>query len=341
MNSSPPETVVVVVRRRAGEAQRLGRAGVAAACLSVAMLLVSLSPRGSNPSGGWDADEGGNILLDMKEGGQLKWRGGLSPLQQLIALSSERGLDRAAAEAHHRTDDHAQFWEADFQEGRNGRNPLPGMEQGRGGDVRRGGIGGHVTVGRGDSAAGPLSRGSLLRSWEWGDGVPSSSDSHLAHGDGVGLAGMAFEGGSEGAAHLREGVEDHGREMQLVSIGRGMKKPAAVVPEDSSSKLWDFPEIKRYQVQTDRATFWPNMAAMAKAHASELGFPGPSSGLSWPTPDGSSYTAFAPKMVEAGALLHPGELMKRTRPWVAWSPGCSTVFCPLGTPQRERAVAWR
>lgn len=46
-------------------------------------------------------------------------------------------------------------------------------------------------------------------------------------------------------------------------------------------------------------------------------------------------------MVEAGALIQPGELMKRTRPWVAWSAGCSSILCPLGTPQRERAVAWR
>lgn len=45
--------------------------------------------------------------------------------------------------------------------------------------------------------------------------------------------------------------------------------------------------------------------------------------------------------VKAGALLHRGDIMPVTRPFVEWSSGCSVQLCPLDTPHKERAFAWK
>ena len=150
-------------------------------------------------------------------------------------------------------------------------------------------------------------------------------------------------------------------------------KAVNTVPADQSTRLWDFPEIKRYQVVTSRTDFWPQMERMKAEHAYEsepFQWPEPrpdtasqrtwvrrtSASLQdaptttfpakfdWPQPQGSSSALPASdegQYVKAGGLLRAGDIMPRTRPALFWSQSCSLYLCPLDTPHKERAYAWK
>eukprot|EP00960_Hanusia_phi_P061513 764864-Hanusia_phi.AAC.4 len=119
-------------------------------------------------------------------------------------------------------------------------------------------------------------------------------------------------------------------------------KELNMVPGKRSTSLWDFPEIKRYQVQTSRADFWDNMKKLQDSHAYSLEWPNAAStDLSWPKPEDGDQSSSSEHLVKAGGLLRRGDIMPVTRPYIMWSSSCSMSFCPLDTPQKERAYAWR
>ena len=42
-----------------------------------------------------------------------------------------------------------------------------------------------------------------------------------------------------------------------------------IVPVDKSTRLWDFPDIQKWQVIQSRANFWPEMAKINAQHQYE------------------------------------------------------------------------
>jgi len=119
-------------------------------------------------------------------------------------------------------------------------------------------------------------------------------------------------------------------------------KELNLVPGKRSTSLWDFPEIKRYQVQTSRANFWDNMKKLEDKHAYSLEWPNVASAdFKWPSPEDGDESSTSEHLVKAGGLLRRGDIMPVTRPYIQWSSSCSISFCPLDTPQKERAYAWR
>ena len=62
------------------------------------------------------------------------------------------------------------------------------------------------------------------------------------------------------------------------AAARGGGRRPPTVPEDESTRLWDFPDIKKYMVIRSRANFWPQMDKMNKEHTYE------STPFSWPEP---------------------------------------------------------
>jgi len=361
--------LVVVRRSRVKNGWR--RAGIAALCLATAAVLVSMGYLGGEGDGGGGQ---GNVLLDMRQGRELRWRGGLSPLEQLIVLSHERGLDRMSAERGALLSP----WEADWEEEDDGRTaettgaswsaPPSSSSIGGGKVVALGASAGDgellstaATAGRGggdahdrggdepqrqhDASATSRAgrrrtierRDAILKRWGWNEATATG-------GEGVGKrrnlgepewlverGGGGGGGGREGQGDEGErggGAEEYGRQLaqgreqqltafaphdivasgtldELVAGGKG------IMPARHSSKLWDFPDIKRYQVQTDRESYWPNMAKMEKSHSSSMRWPGPASGLSWPTPDGSSYTSTKPQV----RVLPPAPSLSSTTPF--------------------------
>ena len=66
--------------------------------------------------------------------------------------------------------------------------------------------------------------------------------------------------GASDLRHVAEGLEARG--------GHGTGGPH-VVPTDESTRLWDFPDIQKWQVIRNRRRFWPEMERMDREHAFE------------------------------------------------------------------------
>ena len=225
----------------------------------------------------------------------------------------------------------------------------------------------------------------------------------------------------EAAAKLQSG--DGASNSRHVAVAEGLGASGGldrgephVVPADESTRLWDFPDIQKWQVIRSRRRFWPEMERMDREHAFEgqdFQWPQPtpdssnsrpwvrtaSQGIEdtptnvfpqkfdWPQPQGGDSAFPEPagggravlgtgeragseaRFVKAGGLLRPGDAMRldghrgafvatettlslthllrpgdimpRTRPALYWSAACSQSVCPLDTPHKERAYAWR
>lgn len=102
--------------------------------------------------------------------------------------------------------------------------------------------------------------------------LPSSS--HGARGE-VAAVGdthkaRALSGETQSDLYYFEPV---GRVTQLgggrggAALGQGRGPPT--VPTDKSSSLWDFPDIKKWQVIHSRTNFWPEMEKMNAEHMYE------------------------------------------------------------------------
>jgi len=168
---------------------------------------------------------------------------------------------------------------------------------------------------------------------------------------------------------------------EALSAGRQISgKGPPTLPADESTRLWDFPDIKKYQVIHSRRNFWKEMKKINDAHMYEsepFSWPQPTPDTSsdhqwvrtasrsientvgdgasgyanafpakfdWPQPQGAS-SAFppsaSPNYVKPGSLLKRGDIMPKTRPPLFWSQSCSLYLCPLDTPHKERAYAWK
>lgn len=150
-----------------------------------------------------------------------------------------------------------------------------------------------------------------------------------------------------------------GSAEMLAGAGAGRTGRAGGLGASREEALWDFPEMRTMQEQTSRRNYWPNMEAAAGQNlwtdtgdvgagraggaggAGGLEWPAAGGGLEWPSSDGAANAAGSSRLVKAGGLLRRGDIMPATQPFVAWSAGCSHYVCPLDTPHKERAYAWR
>ena len=76
----------------------------------------------------------------------------------------------------------------------------------------------------------------------------------------------------EAAAKLQSG--DGASDLRHVAKGLGARGGHGtggphVVPADESTRLWDFPDIQKWQVIRNRRRFWPEMERMDREHAFE------------------------------------------------------------------------
>jgi hypothetical protein len=102
--------------------------------------------------------------------------------------------------------------------------------------------------------------------------------------------------GSGGVEYLLDPLGKASTEAAAQGAGRG--RPTEV-PADESTRLWDFPDIKKYMVIRSRANFWPEMDKMNKEHTYE------STPFQWPEPtadtgqgEGGSWVRTASKSLD-------------------------------------------
>lgn len=123
---------------------------------------------------------------------------------------------------------------------------------------------------------------------------------------------------------LRVGRKSRTEILASWGIGGGRNDRHEVSPE-SSSQLWNFPSIRKYQVQTSRENFWPNVDRATREEDGQRSLEWPerqSSGFEWP--GGRGILGGRPKMVKAGGFLRRGEILPVTRPYVQWSGSLSS-----------------